>query len=213
MKGECEDGGVGLEDGSGTVALVHVTIDHGNARRRRARRDCIPLNDARGDGDIVEDTVAGAVIAEGVMRAAGEVHRGAFDEREARRGNRSTNAAPRPFDHRRRPWKSDPALLFRRQAPLDHVSNVCRIVREQEMVEGDGTRLHEIGRIEDAVRDHTLAQLSIFQHRERMRGRERQDEVIAVEGFHRQCQLGARRSTVRLERCDEQIISSGSPSP
>ena len=117
MKGEREDGGVALEDGSGAIALVHVTIDHGNSRRRRTRRDRIPLNDARGDGDIVEDTVACAVIGEGVMRAAGEVHGSAIDEREARRGNRSANAAPRPFDHRHRPWKSDPPLLFRRQRP------------------------------------------------------------------------------------------------
>ena len=193
MKGEREDGRVALEDGGGAIALVHVTIDHGNSRRCRTRCDRIPLDDARGDGDIVEDTVAGAMIAEGVMRAAGQVHGGAIGEREARRGNRSPNAAPRPFDHRRRPWKSDPALVFRRQASLNHVSNVCRIVREQELVERNGTRLHEIAGIEDAVRNHTLAQLSILQHRERMRGRERQDEVIAVEGFHGEW-VGARRS-------------------
>ena len=63
-----EHGGVVSEDGGGAVALVHVEVDD-----RDAARVLVALQDARGDGDVVEDAEALAAIGERMVRASRKI--------------------------------------------------------------------------------------------------------------------------------------------
>ena len=155
----------------------------------------LPLDHARGDGDVVEDTVAGAVVAEGVMRAAGQVHRGAVGR---------ARGAPRQSFRRRcvasvRP--SPPTMEIRSGAAV-RASGVPRItsatyvaiVREQRAgrAHGRAARRRSPGSMMPSG-NHALAQLSVLRHRERMRVRERQARSDRSRRLSSEW-LGARRS-------------------
>ena len=68
MNGKSEYGGIVSEDGGGAVAMVDVGVyDHGGLD------GAVVLEAANGDGDVVDDAKAFAVIGKCVMEAAAEV--------------------------------------------------------------------------------------------------------------------------------------------
>ncbi len=68
MNGKSIDGGIARENGGGSVAVVNVSVDdHGGAD------GAVVLESADGDGDVVDDAEAFAVIGESVMEAAADV--------------------------------------------------------------------------------------------------------------------------------------------
>lgn len=69
MDGERVDGGIVRENGGGPVAVMNVGVDdHGGLNH------AVVLEAADGDGDIVKDAEAFAVIGESVVEAAADVH-------------------------------------------------------------------------------------------------------------------------------------------
>jgi hypothetical protein len=70
MHREGEDVVDALKDRGGTVAVMHVQVDdHGSPD------EPIPLQYANRDRDVVDETKPFAVIGEGVVEAAAQVHR------------------------------------------------------------------------------------------------------------------------------------------
>jgi len=90
-----KDAGIGGEDGMGAVALVGISIEDEDAELG-ARGVQI----ADGDGDVVEDAVALAVVGERVMRTAGEVAGEAIGEGGVGRGESARDFEPRAGEQR-----------------------------------------------------------------------------------------------------------------
>ena len=119
------------------------------------------------------------------MRAAGEIRRHAIFQRRARRRDRAADRSPRAFDHRFGPRKADAPLDFARQRAGGDAIEIGLGVDEREVGPLGGGRLDQaIGR-DDAFGDHPLAEQPVFRHRKPMFGRQREDEMIAVERPHR----------------------------
>ncbi len=159
---------------------MHVAVDHGNAQVPAV----LFVQHAGGHGDVVEHAVPFSSVAEGVVRPAGEVHGHAAFERRPCGGNRPADAAPRTLDHPFRPRKSDSPLFVAGEPSTHDAVDVVRIVRERELVEPRGRRLDEILPRDDAFLDNAFAKPRILRHRESVRRRQRQHEMVAVEGAH-----------------------------
>ena len=156
--------GVAGEDGVRAVALMDVEVDDGRA----AHAPLAPQQPDR-DGDVVEHAEALAVIGEGVMRSAGEVHRDAVLQRMARRGDRAADGAIRALDERLRPGKAEPAQLGRVERAARGTgarSRACARARSASSLTRSGIE-HVIGR-HDPFGDHRLAQHRVLRHREAM---------------------------------------------
>jgi hypothetical protein len=109
------------------ISLMHVEIDDGGAADppfTLQQPDC--------DGDVVEHAEPLAVIGEGVMRAAGEVHRGAIAQRVARRGDGAPHGTPRPLDERRRPRQPELTHLGGAELTVDESVYVLRRMHEAQ---------------------------------------------------------------------------------
>ena len=76
---------------------------------RSTPQQSLALQQAHGDGDIVEDAESLAVIGKGVVRATGEVHGNAVPQRGGGRLARPADRAQRALDERGRPGKTNAA--------------------------------------------------------------------------------------------------------
>ena len=185
------------ENCRGAVALMDIAIDH-----RGACDGAVAQQHGGSDRDVVEDAVALAAIAEGVVCAAGEVRRDARlkpsrssvvvrsvrlqPDREdvARRGQRRPNRSSRPLDHHRRPREADPALRLGGQgAGADRV-DVAGVVDQPHVVPRDRFGNLQIGRGQNSLRDEPFAEQAVLRHRKSMVVGQRQDEGVGVERFH-----------------------------
>ena len=173
------------EDGRGAVALVDVAVDDGNAR------DCaFAQQDGGGDGDVVEDAVAFAAIAERVVRAAGEVGRNArlppsrSSESFARRRERGADRAPRPLDHHFRPREADPPLRFGRKRAVRDPVDVAGVVDEPQRVPGNRLGERQVLGAQDALAEDPLAEQPVLRHRKAMLLGEWEDEGVGIESLH-----------------------------
>ena len=93
MNGESEDRGIAGKNGGGTVAVVDVGVDdHGSLD------GTVVLEAADGDGDVVDDAEAFAVVGEGVMEAAADVGRRAGGEGALPCFDRAARGEPDGFD-------------------------------------------------------------------------------------------------------------------
>jgi hypothetical protein len=164
------------EDRRRAVALVDVEVDDDDPARR------LRLQDARGDGDVVEDAVAAAAPRRRVMGAAGQIGGDAFDERGTRGRQRRADRAARALDHLLAPRKADRALLGRAQRPRCHGGDIRGVVDADQVGIADGLRLVsvEVGQGRDA-----LAQEPVLGARKAVPGRQRQKVSVGVERLHR----------------------------
>ena len=112
VHGEGEDIRIALKDSRGAIALVDVTIDHG-----KAAGQTVSLQDANGNGNVIENTVAFTVVRIGMVGPAGEVGGKSIPKRAPGRKDRPLDGCPRTTDQPLRPRKADPANLVTRQAP------------------------------------------------------------------------------------------------
>ena len=177
-----EDGRVIAKDRRGAVALVNVEVDHCNAKEVAMPPVPLGLHQPRGHRRVVEHAIAAAAIGVGVMRTAGEVGGHTLSQRRARCTDRRPDRAPRPLGHAWRPWKPDLALLRGIQQPFGHRSDVSRGVRQCQLALGCRRRLahHQPAR----VRGQPIAQALVLGHRKAMPCRQRQNEVVGIEGLH-----------------------------
>lgn len=177
-----EDGGVVGKDRGRAVALVHVEIDHGHPQQRRMARPMpLGLHEARRDRDVVEHAVARALVGARVMRSAGQVGGNAIGKRCARRGDRRADRAARPRHHRLAPGEAYLTLLRFAQRAVTDGAHVLGRVRQREFAVARGRRLPHL---EPGEPLEALAQQPVLRHRKAMPGRQRQHELIGVEGLH-----------------------------
>jgi hypothetical protein len=120
------------EDRRRAVALVDVEVDDDDAQRR------LGLQQARRDGDVVEDAVAAAARRRRVVRAAGEVGGDALVERGPGRRHRRTHRPARALDHLLAPWKADRALLGGAERSRCHGGDIRGFVDAEQVGVGDG---------------------------------------------------------------------------
>src|SRR5262245_27308317 len=81
---EAKDAWIVTEDCRGSVALMHVAINHGDAFS-----EPVALESARGNCDVVEHAVAFAVVGESVMRATRQIRCDAVPQGVSRSDDRS----------------------------------------------------------------------------------------------------------------------------
>jgi hypothetical protein len=168
------------EDRGGAVALVHVAIDDRDPLQAR-----FALHGAGGDRGVVEDAEALAPVAEGMVRAAGEIRRPPPRQRLARRGQGRAARSPRSLHHALRPGKSDRADLRLAERAGNHSPQVLwtMCARDLRVARGFGHAevvIHKLTRSEQA-----RAQPLILPHREAMLRRQRKDENVAIKQCHR----------------------------
>ena len=94
------------------------------------------LHGQRGYRAVVEHAATLAVIAEGMMGAAGEVYGNAFFKREAAGFDSGAGRAARSLDHLRRPRKPDPADLGGRKFAASHPPQITGVMGPQNFVIG-----------------------------------------------------------------------------
>ena len=193
------------EDRRRAVALVHVAVED-----RDALRPAFRLHRERGDGTVVEHAVALPAIAEGVVRAAGEVHPDAAFERRAARLDRGARRAPRTLDHLRRPRESDALHFRRRQRAVDDPLQVAAVVRAQQLDVGRGMRHRQRIASGEPRRVDERTQPRVLLHREAVSVGERQDEVIGVEDLQGE---GVRRQALGVRRWALGVRPLASPRP
>jgi hypothetical protein len=114
------------EDGVRPVPLMHVQVYDGGAPHPAVALEC-----AHGHRDVVEHAKALAVVGEGVVGTAGQVHRHAVLQGGPRGRHRPPHRPVRALHEMRRPRESDPPLLGRRQPPARQALDVVRPVYEE----------------------------------------------------------------------------------
>ena len=105
---------------------------------------------------------------EGVVRAAGEIHRHAVLERGARRRDRAADGAVRALDERRRPGESDPPHRRRVERAGVEGIHVLRGVRAEQLLARGARRVAELLRRDEPEREHALAEERVLLDREAM---------------------------------------------
>src|SRR5262249_32310986 len=134
--------------------------------------------------DVVEDTESLAVVGEGVVRAAGEVHGDPVIERCACRFASAADGAKRAFDERLGRGEPEPPQLRVRKATADESIDVVSVVYEQQVLARDARRLVQMLRRHDPVTDHALAQPLVFRDRKAVAGWERKCVARRGPGVH-----------------------------
>ena len=140
------------------------------------------LHQSRGDGSVVEDAVAAALVGRGVVGAARQVGGHAAFQRRPCRSDGGSDRTTRPLHHRLAPREADLALQRCAERAFGHRAHVSRRVRERQF-----TLRSRQGRTQLHARqfNQPLAQQPVLRHREAMARRQRQNELIGVEGLHR----------------------------
>ena len=121
------------------VALVDIAIDG-----QGALDASVPLHLANGDGDIVDDAEALAVIGKGVVEAAAEVHRDAVAKRLIGSQNRSSGHQPKAFDQRLAVGHLEFEFLAHRKSSGFQLVDVTGRVHQQHVFVGGGLGLDKI---------------------------------------------------------------------
>ena len=175
MEREGEGLRLALEDRGGAVALMDVEIDH-----QRPLDQPLLAQNADGDGDIVEEAEARAMIGEGVVAAAGGVagepvvecetagEHGAADRR---------TAAPHQWGRERQTEAPHRAAVERQR---QHRVYVSLVMGEGEPGAGRRQRLDEARRRDHAVLKQHVLDPAELPDGEAMAGRQR-DGVVRVE--------------------------------
>lgn len=186
VDGKGEDGGIGAEGGGGAVALMDVAVQHDGAVDAP-----LTLQDADGDGGIVEDAEALAVAGAGVVRAARQVHRDPpparrrLVQRRARGGDGRATGAAGALDHLRAPRKADAPLLQRGQRAFAGGGQVRGLVHQRQLVPRCVGRLRQLVGTQHALGQAALAHPGVLYHRETVSHRQRQNVAVGVERAHR----------------------------
>ena len=186
VDGESENAVVVGQDAGRAVALMHVAIDDQDSPGAP-----LGLHGAGGHGGVVEDTESFAAVAEGMVRAAGQVggYR-AVGQRGAAGANCGASGPPRAFDHAGAPRKADGFLGLFGQLTATDLADVFGIVGAGQFVVAGGVRQMEIADGKVAAGEQRFAQPGVLFHREAMTGRQRKDEDIGVEKLHGRCLRG-----------------------
>ncbi len=172
MHGEGEDSGIAAKDGGRSIALMNVevndrcTLDSGLCARPT---DC--------DSEIVEDAEAGACIAEGMMRSAGE---GPAKTRfQSRPGGqeRATRARERSGYQLGRPRETDSPHHLRFQSAAQKPVCIAWLVNSQDC--GAGSRLRGLEQ-ETRIALQAFAQEAILREWKFVPIRQEKGVVIAV---------------------------------
>ena len=164
---------------------MHVEVDDRDAQQLAMHAVPLGLHQARGHRGVVEDTVAAALVGRGVVRAARQVGREPSadgTERRVRGRDRGTDRAARALDHRFAPRKAYFTLLRRAQRAVDHGRQIARCVSEREFAVTGRQRL---AKLQAGQAFELLAQQPVLRHRKAMPRRQRQHELVGVEGLHR----------------------------
>ena len=125
VHGEREHGGVFREDGSGSIALMDIQVDH-----RGARGEPVAAQRENGHRQVVEHAESGAFAAKRVVRAAGQVAAEAVLHRVARGRQRAAHRGQRAAHQFRRPRKPDAAHHALADSAVQYRLHVRSIVRE-----------------------------------------------------------------------------------
>ena len=172
MHGEREHGGVFRENGSGSIALVDIQIDHG-----RAGGEPVAAQGENGHRQVVEHAESGAFAAKRVVRAAGQVAAEAPLHGVARGRQRAAYRGQRAAYQLRRPREADAAHHALTDGAVQNRLHVCGIVRQ---FNGGGIRQGRRLKIVNAVRGQERAQEGILFDRELVARRQRDGVVVAV---------------------------------
>src|SRR3954447_10592017 len=94
VDGKREYGWIAGKDGSGPIAMMHVTIDH-----QGALNQLVALQPADCRGDVMNSAESLAVIGKGVMETSAAVERNLVFQSQPAGQNRSTGVQPKGADH------------------------------------------------------------------------------------------------------------------
>jgi hypothetical protein len=179
VDGVGEDAGVAGEDGSGAVALVGVGIDDHDFDV-----GLLVLEVADGDGDVVEDAVALAVLAEGVVGAAGEADADALSEGGVAGEAGGLDLGGAAAEEAGGGGQAEEDLFFAvKHAGLDFV-DVFRLMDALEEVDRGGLDLDDFLGAEDAaLQEHVLGDAE-FVHGEGVSRRQFQLQFLRVKAAH-----------------------------
>ena len=117
-----------------------------------------------------------------MMRAARQIYRETTLTGGMARGDRRPDRAPGALHHFQRPRKPNLALLTRIQCSCQNTLDVIGLMNARQFKISRDRRLiqHDIGQFSL----HPLPEQTIFLHRKSMASRQRQNESIAIKGFH-----------------------------
>ncbi len=169
---EREHGGVFRENGSGSIALMDVQIDHCRAGGQ-------PVAAQREDGhsQIVEHAESGTFAPKRVVRAAGQISAEASLHGFARGRQRAAHRGDCTAYQLRRPWEADAAHHAVTDGTVQNCVHVGSIVRQ---FNGGGVCHRRRLKIVNAVRGQQRAQEGVLFDRELVARRQRDWVVVAV---------------------------------
>ena len=170
------------------------------------------LDDPGGDGGVVEDAEAGAVVPVSVMGSAREIDGDALFDRQPTGFDRGADRPPGSFDQRGRPGKTDRPDLVLRERAADDLAEILRVVSPEQFLVGGRVGNSEVPRRDQAGRLDLLAEPCVLDHREPMPLRKRHREAVASEGFQR---TPRRRSKVgrRWAGAELGVVNAGAARP
>jgi hypothetical protein len=172
VDGKSEDGGIAGEDGGGAVALMDVGVnDHGGLD------GAVGLQAANGDGDVVDDAEAFAVIGKSVVKAAAEVRSGSGGEGALSCFDGAAGGEPDGFDEffGVRDFHAED-FVWSEGAGFEF-ADVGGSVDAEDVVVGGGLGRDDLGKRDVAGVDEGVANEAVFLRRENV-GAEM--EVVAV---------------------------------
>ena len=148
MHREGEDVGIAPENRGRAVTVMHVQIDD-----RRASQHSLPPQRAKRDRHVVDETEPLAVIGEGVVKAAAEMHGDALLEGQPPGKCRAARANPRGVAQRRREGHLQHELLLGAQGRRRDLPQVVGSVDERHVVVGSRRGLDHFGVRDRAFRE------------------------------------------------------------
>ena len=149
--------GVAGEDRRGAVAMVHVEVHDRDPAHLAAR-----AQRPRGDGHVVHQAEALAVVGERVVEAAAERHRAAVDARAARGLQGGARGQPGGLDERARPGHLHPGVLGGREVAVLQLAHVVGGVDAPHVLVAGGTRRHEVAVVRGSGLEQAVAHLAVL---------------------------------------------------
>jgi hypothetical protein len=131
---------------------------------------------------VIEATKTLAPIGMRVVGAPGQIDANALEESDAGCCNRGTSGAPGTFHHFGRPRKPNRTLIGLIQVATAKAANPVWVMRERQLSIGCGRRLKQF-HLRQVLLDRRT-QERVLPHGKSVLGREREHELVAVEGLH-----------------------------
>ena len=167
------------EKGGGAVALMGVRIDDHDFDVR-----LFVLKIADGDGDVVENAIALAVFAEGVMSAAGETDADSFFEGGVAGEAGGLHLGGAAGEQASRCGKAEEDLLLAIERAGFDLADVVGFVDALEQVEISGADFDDFLRFENAAGEQHVFGDPEFVHGKRVSGGQIEFEFLGIKAAH-----------------------------